>query len=90
MRSRAFVSVVLLLLGVLSFAAPPRLAVVDFAVSSENPRLRFVGKGLAEMIAAELAQSKGIVLIDRDRRAELLREQEFALSEAADAEAQVE
>lgn len=81
---------VLLFLAALSFAAPPRLAVADFTVSSENPRLRFVGKGLAEMIAAELAQARDIVLIDRDMRAELLREQEFSLSEAADAAAQVE
>jgi TolB-like protein len=89
MRSRASLSVVLLLVAASVFAAPPRLAVTDFTVSSENPRLKFVGKGLAEMIAAELAQAKGIALIDRDRRMELLQEQEFALSEAADLSAQV-
>ncbi|MCX7030226.1 MAG: hypothetical protein NTU62_08910 [Spirochaetes bacterium] len=66
------------------------MAVADFQVSSENPRLKFVGKGFAEMIAAELVLAKDIILIDRDKRSELLSEQEFALSEAADTEAQVQ
>ncbi len=73
-----------------AFAAPPSLAVVDFSVTSDNPRLKYVGKGLAEMVAAELAASKGIVLVDRERRAALLGEMEFALSGLASAEAQLE
>lgn len=63
---------------------PARMAVADFKVSSDNNKLRYVGKGLAEMVAAELAQSPGLLVIDRAKREELLGEMEFALSDAAD------
>jgi TolB-like protein len=62
---------------------PDRLAVVDFAVTSNDPRLAFVGKGLAEMLAVELAVNRRLALVERERRAELLGELEFALSAAA-------
>jgi TolB-like protein len=73
-----------LLLSVCLFAAPPRMAVGDFSIISDNPKLKYVGKGLAEMIAAELSASKGVVLIERERRDKLLEEMEFSLSGLAD------
>jgi TolB-like protein len=71
-------------------AAPPRVAVGDFTVTSDNPRLKYVGKGLAEMVAAQLAASKGLTLIDRDKREAALGELEFSLSGMADAKSQME
>lgn len=91
MRTRfALLAAVLSVAAAAALGAAPRVAVSDFEVSSENTRLKFVGKGLAEMIAVELASSEDILLIDRDRRTELLSEQEFSLSDAADAESQVQ
>ena len=64
MPARAVVLGIVLLAGVaMSSSAAPRVAVSDFGVSSENPRLKFVGKGLAEMIAVELSGSS--VLLGR-------------------------
>lgn len=74
----------LLLLPALVCAASPRLAVGEFVVMSDNPRLKFVGKGLAEMVAAEIASSRDVILVDRSRRADLLGELEFSLGDAAD------
>ncbi len=74
----------------LAFAAPPRIAVADFTVTSDNPKLKYVGKGLAEMVAAELQASKGVLLIDRDKREAALGELEFSLSGMADTQSQVD
>jgi TolB-like protein len=89
---KKFLIFFLLSLAVLAaaFAAPPRVAVGDFTVTSDNPKLKYVGKGLAEMVAAELAASKGVILIDRDKREAALGEMEFSLSGMADAESQIE
>jgi TolB-like protein len=69
-------------------ADPPRIAVGDFTVLSDNPRLRYVGKGFAELVAAQLSASKSVQLIDREKREALLSEMDFSLSEAADADSQ--
>ena len=76
--------------SVLAYAAPPRIAVADFTVTSDNPKLKYVGKGLAEMVAAELQASKGVLLIDRDKREAALGELEFSLSGMADTQSQVD
>jgi TolB-like protein len=83
-------AVALLLLSLPAMAAPPRVAVGDFTVTSDDPKLKYVGKGLAEMVAAELAASKGVTLIDRDKREAALGELEFSLSGMASSESQVE
>ena len=80
----------LLIAATACFADLPRLAVTDFTVGSDNPKLKYVGKGLAEMVAVNLAASHSIELIDRASRDEILREQEFSLSGAADASKQLE
>jgi|GEM_PF-2937217 len=80
----------LLMAATACFADLPRLAVTDFTVGSDNPKLKYVGKGLAEMVAVNLAASHSIELIDRASRDEILREQEFSLSGAADASKQLE
>nr|HPG87127.1 CsgG/HfaB family protein [Spirochaetales bacterium] len=69
-----------------AYAGPPRMAIGDFTVTSDNPKLKYVGKGFAEMIGAELALSKGVVLIDRAKRDQLLGELEFSLSGLSDSD----
>jgi len=59
-----------------------RVAVADFEVTSDDANLRYVGKGLAEMISGDLGRIEGITVIDRERRAQALEELEFALSQA--------
>jgi TolB-like protein len=81
MRGRClFPCAALLIAAQVLLAAAPRVAISDFVVSSERPKMSVIGKGLAEMIAAEMVSAGDIVLIDRDRRIKLLGEQEFALS----------
>jgi TolB-like protein len=87
---------VLLLLALLLLIVLPtysisfRIALSDFAVHSDNPRYKYMGKGLSEMIAVELTKATGVNLIEREKRAEVLEEIEFALSDLADAAKQVE
>ncbi|HUW70492.1 MAG TPA: CsgG/HfaB family protein [bacterium] len=90
MHHRYLLLPALLIAATACFADLPRLAVTDFAVGSDNPKLKYVGKGLAEMIAVNLAASHSIELIDRASRDEILKEQEFSLSGAADASKQLE
>ena len=78
--------VLLLLAFLLLFLHPSycisfRIALSDFAVHSKNPNYEFMGKGISEMIAVELAKATGVNLIERERRAEVLEEIEFALSD---------
>jgi TolB-like protein len=94
-RSLNMKKVLLLLAFLLLFLHPSysisfRIALSDFAVHSKNPNYEFMGKGISEMIAVELAKATGVNLIDRERRAEVLEEIEFALSDLADATKQVE
>lgn len=85
MSSRSFALAVLLaILAPALFAAPPKVAVGDFKVTSDNPRLKYVGKGLSEMFSAQLSQSKAVLVVERERREALLGELEFAMSGLAD------
>jgi TolB-like protein len=70
-------------------APPYRLAVSDFQIQSANPNYQYLGKGFAEFIGIELSRSRDVNLVERERRNELLEEQEFSLSDLADADAQV-
>ena len=71
-------------------AEPRPLAIADFAIHSDNPNYKYIGKGISEMIAVELRKSPGIELIERERRKQVLEEMEFALSDLADSNQQLE
>ncbi len=72
------------------FAAEPiRLAIVDFAVQSDNAAYKYLGKGFAEFTAIELAKSKSVIIIEREKRNKALEELAFSLSDAADAAKQL-
>jgi TolB-like protein len=73
-----------------AFGTSTKMAVSDFVVHSENPKYKFMGKGISEMIAVELRKSPKITLVERDKRTELLEEMEIALSDMADPEVQLE
>ena len=66
------------------------LAIADFAIHSDNPNYKYIGKGISEMIAVELRKSPGIELIEREKRKQILEETEFALSDMADSNQQLE
>jgi TolB-like protein len=72
------------------FSAGKRISINDLLVNSRNPKLEYVGKGIAEMIAVELVKSRSVSLIAREKRTKLLEETEFALSDLADPDSQVE
>lgn len=74
----------------LSAGRPTAVSVTDFAVRSDNPQFKYLGKGFAEFIGIELAKSSALALIDRERRAEILKEQAFSLSGAAEGEKNLE
>jgi len=72
------------------FAVSNRIAISDFAVHSDNPRYKYMGKGISEMISVELRKSHDVDLIEREKRAEILEEMEISLSDLADTEIQIE
>jgi len=89
-RKRYFLLAAALLAAGPLFGAEVRLAVSDLAVHSDNAQYKYVGKGLSEMIAAELRKSRDITLIEREKRTALLEELEFSLSDLADSGRQAE
>jgi TolB-like protein len=86
---KALVVVVLLIVAAAAFAADT-VAITDLQVSSANPKFQFMGKGLAELISFELAKSKALVLIERDKRTEMMQELELSVSDLADPDKQLE
>jgi TolB-like protein len=72
------------------FAESRPLAIADFAIHSDNPKYKYIGKGISEMIAVELRKSPGIELIEREKRTQILEEMEFALSDLTDSDKQLE
>lgn len=67
-----------------------RIAVLDFDVQSENPQYKFLGKGFAEFIAVNLSQVKGITIIDREKRNDVMEEQKFTLTGMTDESTSIE
>ncbi len=67
-----------------------RLAVLDFSVQSGNPDYHYLGKGFAEFLSIELDALRGIRIIDRSKRNEIMKEQAFMLSGAADSNTLIE
>jgi len=70
-------------------AVPNRLSLSDFTVHSDNPKYKYIGKGISEMISVELGKSSGIELIEREKRAEILEEMELSLADFANSEVQL-
>jgi len=84
MKKPSLVICAMLALGTSALGALPTLTFSDFTVHSDNPKYKYVGKGLSEMIAVELRHTPGVALVERERRAQLLEEASFLLSDLAD------
>ncbi len=69
-------------------ADKPRVALLDFGVSSDNPAFKYLGKGLSEMLAGELSRSGLISVIDREKRALVLGELEFSFEASSEEKTQ--
>ncbi len=84
------IAVSLLVLSTVAFAGEPvRIAVSDLLVDSEKQTYRNLGKGFSEIIAFELKKSPGVILIEREKRSELIEEMELSLNDLYDATKQV-
>jgi len=90
MKRTLFCFFILSLIPTYLFSAGKRISINDLQVNSRDPKLEYVGKGIAEMIAVELVKSRSVSLIEREKRTKLLEESEFALSDLADPDSQVE
>ena len=90
MKRTLFFLFILFLIPTYLFSAGKRISINDLVVNSHDPKLEYVGKGIAEMIAVELVKSRSVSLIAREKRTKLLEESEFALSDLADPDSQVE
>jgi TolB-like protein len=85
MRRRFVAAAVALFLSLACLAAQNlKISVMDFSLESDNPQFKYLGKGFTELISVEVARLPGFTLVDRERRNTILKEQEFALSGAAD------
>jgi TolB-like protein len=90
MKKVLLLPALLLLIVLPIYSISYRIALSDFAVHSDNTKYKYMGKGISEMIAVELAKSTDVDLIKREKRADVLEKVEFALSDLADANKQVE
>jgi TolB-like protein len=86
---KVLLALLVLCLGPAAFADKPRLSLADFVVHSDNPKYKYLGKGVAELVAMELSKSPDVVLIEREQRTEVIREIQASLSDMADVSTQV-
>ena len=70
-------------------AAKGTISISDLVVNSNNPKLTFIGKGVSELIAYEIAKSKDVSLVEREKRTEMLKEMELSQSGLISEEAQI-
>lgn len=75
--------------NVSSHAVKPPVAINDFKVNSNNPAFEYLGKGFSELISFELRKTQDIKIIDREKRADLIKEQAFSLTGMVEPENQV-
>lgn len=87
---RSIIICLLVLPGILLFGVTNTLSISDLQVSSTNPKYEFIGKGITELISFELSKSKGITLVEREKRTQMLEEMEFSLSDLTDTGKQLE
>jgi TolB-like protein len=83
-RSIAVALLSLAVLGV-AYSQALRISIMDFDVVSENPQYKSLGKGFTELTSVQVSKLPGVILVDRAKRNDLLEEQAFAISDAADA-----
>jgi TolB-like protein len=77
-------------LGILVISVAPlnaketTVTVLDFEVQSSERSHEYLGKGFAEFISVELSTIKQVVLVEREKRNEILDEMKFSLSGLTD------
>lgn len=64
----------------MSFPSPLVLSVLSFEDRTRLPELAWLRKGLADMLVAELARDPSLIVVQRDRVEEIIREQALQLS----------
>ncbi|MBI4656885.1 MAG: hypothetical protein HY746_09105 [Elusimicrobia bacterium] len=75
----------------LLFAEPSAtVSIIDFEVQSDNPQFKYLGKGFAEFVGVELSKSRNMVLIEREKRTEIFKEQAFTLTGAVNEKDMIE
>jgi TolB-like protein len=89
MKNTAAVLFLLVFISVFGWAAGPVVSVSDFQVESDNPDYKYLGKGIAILVAGELRKSNQIQLIEREALNQILKEQEISISDLTDAQSQV-
>ena len=67
-----------------------KLSVIDFTVNSKNPDYEFLGKGFAEFVGVELASSKDVLLIERQKLRQIIEEQKLSLTGIIDENHRIE
>jgi len=90
MTARAAMLVLIIAFATNTFAAPPAndappsIAVLDFVNRTPAEDIGWLGKSLADMVITDLATSKRLLVIDRERTQEIGRELELQNSALAD------
>jgi TolB-like protein len=67
-----------------------RITVSDFSVKSAKAEYMFLGKGFTEFIGVDLSKGKGVTLVEREKRRDLIREMELSMTGLVDENAQVQ
>lgn len=66
------------------------ISITDLNVSSSNPKYEFIGKGLGELISFEISKSNDVILVERDKRSELIEEMKLSFTGLSDESTQLE
>jgi len=78
------------MIPIIAYSDNIAIAILDFEVQSTNENHQFLGKGFAEFISVELSHVDKLVLIEREKRNEIIDEMKFGLSGIANEDSLVE
>ena len=66
------------------------LSVLYFDNTAKNPDIEWIGKGLADLLTTDIAQSADVIVVERQQLDKILEEQKLSLSGLADEHSAVE
>lgn len=76
-------------MATICFAQDVVISVNDLSVESDNAQFKYLGKGMAILVASDLRKSSGVKIIEREAMNKILKEQEFSVSDLADRNTQI-
>jgi TolB-like protein len=88
---KTFLSVIIIIsISAIAIAQETVISISDFAVESDSPAYKYLGKGISILFSGELRKTGKVKLVERDELKRIISEQELSLTDLADSSKQLD